>query len=213
MLHFGDVLVGLIETVLTGRIKLRCSVFVLVLRYHLFAAAAVACQRGAGKDGVGHNDARPHEGGDQRDKSAGVASGVCYPFGILYRIVRVEKFGKTVCPGCICSVCGGRVNYGGVGIVNKRNRLYRRSIGQTKKSYIRKVIIEEGVTTVGDNAFAYCTSMTEITIPKRVTEIGNYAFRDCEMLTIYCEAKAAPATWANHWNIFCRPVVWDYKAK
>lgn len=77
---------------------------------------------------------------------------------------------------------------------------------------LRSFDIPAYVTSVGDNAFAYCTSMTEITIPKRVTEIGNYAFRDCEMLTIYCEAKAAPATWANHWNIFCRPVVWDYKA-
>lgn len=78
---------------------------------------------------------------------------------------------------------------------------------------LRSFDIPASVTTVGDSAFAYCTSLTKVTIPKTVMQIGNYAFRECDALTIYCEAKAAPATWANHWNIFCLPVVWDYKAE
>ena len=45
------------------------------------------------------------------------------------------------------------------------------------KSYsnkIKSVIIEEGVTSIGKNAFRYC-SVTSITIPNSVTSIGERA--------------------------------------
>ena len=48
---------------------------------------------------------------------------------------------------------------------------------------IEKVVIEEGVTSIGDNAFKDCTSLTEAEIPDTVTEIGNSAFEGCESLT------------------------------
>ena len=47
---------------------------------------------------------------------------------------------------------------------------------------ITKVMIEEGVTSIGDNAFAACEKLTEIEIPKTVTEIGDDVFSGCEAL-------------------------------
>ena len=39
------------------------------------------------------------------------------------------------------------------------------------------------VTTIGDSAFDYCSSLTSITIPNSVTSIGSGAFGDCSSLT------------------------------
>ena len=39
------------------------------------------------------------------------------------------------------------------------------------------------VTSIGDNAFYYCTSLTSVTIPTSVTSIGDYAFYRCTSLT------------------------------
>ena len=49
------------------------------------------------------------------------------------------------------------------------------------------------VTSIGDSAFLYCSSLTSITIPESVTSIGNRAFADCRSLnTIYLEATTPP---------------------
>ena len=39
------------------------------------------------------------------------------------------------------------------------------------------------VTTIGDEAFRYCRSLTSVTIPDSVTTIGHYAFYGCSSLT------------------------------
>ena len=48
---------------------------------------------------------------------------------------------------------------------------------------ISSVIIEEGVTSIGDYAFYNCSGLTSITIPNSVTSIGYCAFSDCSGLT------------------------------
>ncbi len=48
---------------------------------------------------------------------------------------------------------------------------------------ISSVIIDEGVTSIGDSAFMFCESLAEITIPSSVTSIGNRAFQCCGGLT------------------------------
>ena len=47
---------------------------------------------------------------------------------------------------------------------------------------INKVIIGEGVTEIGNYAFAECSKLTNITIPSSVTSIGERAFMGCKRL-------------------------------
>ncbi len=48
---------------------------------------------------------------------------------------------------------------------------------------IRKIVIEDGVTSIGANAFTYFPNLTTVEIPNSVTAIGNYAFWHCASLT------------------------------
>ena len=50
-------------------------------------------------------------------------------------------------------------------------------------SDVKKIVIEDGVTSVGDYAFRSCNNLTSITIPDSVTSIGNSAFYNCSSLT------------------------------
>ena len=48
---------------------------------------------------------------------------------------------------------------------------------------IKKVIIENGVTSIGEDAFSNCKSLSSITIPNSVVSINQYAFYNCSSLT------------------------------
>lgn len=44
-------------------------------------------------------------------------------------------------------------------------------------------VIPDGVTNIGERAFAECTSLTSVTIPDSVTSIGNFIFAYSKPLT------------------------------
>ena len=48
---------------------------------------------------------------------------------------------------------------------------------------IKRIIIGDGVTTIGQDAFRDCSSLTSVTIPNSVTTIGDGAFSGCSFLT------------------------------
>lgn len=48
---------------------------------------------------------------------------------------------------------------------------------------IKSIIINDGVTSIGSDAFYECSSLKTIVIPESVTSIGRSAFRDCTSLT------------------------------
>ena len=53
----------------------------------------------------------------------------------------------------------------------------------SQRESIKNVIIENGVTNIGNCAFFGCTNLTSVTIPKSVTSIGFAAFVNCSRLT------------------------------
>ena len=46
---------------------------------------------------------------------------------------------------------------------------------------INKVVVQEGVTTIGDYAFANLSYVTSVTIPSSITSIGAHAFEKCRL--------------------------------
>jgi hypothetical protein len=51
------------------------------------------------------------------------------------------------------------------------------------QEYIDTIVMETGVTSIGNYAFYYCTSPTLVIIPNSVTSIGDHAFYSCIGLT------------------------------
>ena len=45
-----------------------------------------------------------------------------------------------------------------------------------RDSGVKRIIVGDSVTTIGEYAFSYCSSLTSITIPNSVTTIKEYAF-------------------------------------
>ena len=52
---------------------------------------------------------------------------------------------------------------------------------RTYANDIKKVVVQEGVTTIGDHAFANLSYVTSVTIPSSITSIGAHAFEKCRL--------------------------------
>ena len=108
----------------------------------------------------------------------------------------------------LCAVCAGAETYGDleysvlddgtveitdyngiaktVDIPEKINGKSVTSIGNCAFRYctsLKSITIPNSVMEVGSSAFSGCSSLTSITIPNSVTEIGVYAFKGCTSLT------------------------------
>ena len=75
----------------------------------------------------------------------------------------------------------GTLTISGTGAMTKYNSSNRPWYNY--RSSIKKVVINNGVTSIGDYAFYGCTGLTSITIPNSVTSIGYQAFFFCKRLT------------------------------
>ena len=56
--------------------------------------------------------------------------------------------------------------------------------GKVNELMIPKTLDGHEVTSIGNEAFYYCTSLTSVTIPDSVTSIGDEAFTECTSLTL-----------------------------
>ncbi|GHT52484.1 hypothetical protein AGMMS49982_12860 [Bacteroidia bacterium] len=68
----------------------------------------------------------------------------------------------------------------------------------SNRASITTLVINSGVTGIGDDAFSDCYNLTgALTIPNSVTSIGNYAFYDCGELTLVSIPNSVVAIGAN----------------
>ena len=77
---------------------------------------------------------------------------------------------------------------------NQSNTYYKYTPWYISRNSLKQIVLEEGIKSIGQYAFADCSNLSEIKIPNSVTTIGASAFKNCsglKELTIPCSAKIA----------------------
>lgn len=99
-------------------------------------------------------------------------------------------------------VCGSHLTYSlsrnGILTVSGRGAMTRFDAPESvpwyeTRAYIKRVDIENGVSTVSAFAFADCPALTAVNLGSDVIAIGRNAFRDCPSLAAFTVAPAARA--------------------
>lgn len=75
----------------------------------------------------------------------------------------------------------GVLTFSGSGEINDYS--YSNNSPFYKNANIKTVKIGTGITTIGNELFSGCSSLTEVTIPDSVTRIGKSAFKGCSSLS------------------------------
>ena len=66
------------------------------------------------------------------------------------------------------------------------------------KNEIKVIEVEEGVTSICEEAFANCSNLETVVIPSTMEKIGKKAFFKCGAVKdVYCYAVAEDLTWVN----------------
>lgn len=73
------------------------------------------------------------------------------------------------------------MNYNNITLIKNKTPNFNKLINGTITTVSESEL--GNIQSIGNNAFAYCTSLTSITIPNSVTSIGKQAFYRCEDLT------------------------------
>lgn len=87
-------------------------------------------------------------------------------------------------------VCGAEVTWtlspSGVLTISGKGEIddcsYGRAPWKDERDSIKSVIVEEGVTGIGNNAFYWCRELTNVQLPESLVTIGDYAFENCSRL-------------------------------
>lgn len=114
--------------------------------------------------------------------------------GILVTLIMTIGLMPTTAFAAVTSAldANGTLTISGEGAISSND------ISSYNKSDITAVVIEEGVTTIGNYAFSGCSSLEAVQIPASVTAIGNYAFSGCTSLTtVRYEGTTAPSAGRN----------------
>ena len=83
--------------------------------------------------------------------------------------------------------CGENVYFSlseeGVLTISGSGDMYNSDRDEWEKSDVKKAVIEEGVTSIGDSAFYGCENLEVVELPEGIEKIGAYAFGECTALT------------------------------
>ena len=73
-----------------------------------------------------------------------------------------------------------------------------------EETTLTSITIPDGVTCIGDLAFAYCSELSSVTIPDSVTVIGDSVFHQCEQL-----ATINYGGTVEEWNAVVKDAYWN----
>ncbi len=94
--------------------------------------------------------------------------------------------GECVC-GLVCGTCGADGDNlkwtleNGVLTISGTGAMANEQMWEDYINDITSVVMENGVTSIGGNAFRDCTSLNSVTIPESVASIGDYAFENIKV--------------------------------
>ena len=84
------------------------------------------------------------------------------------------------------SIAGATIVFEGSGELTKEDVEEKLSGYELDGNF--KVVIKEGITGIGDSAFAHCDNLKVVEIPSGVNQIGRNAFNGCKNLTLSVRA-------------------------
>jgi hypothetical protein len=130
-------------------------------------------------------------------KSVKVSNEYCYDY-FKDKVTNIAFYGANASADGRCLIVNGELQrFIGKGIAQYSIPNGVTSIGDyafANCSRLTNITIPESVTHIGERAFRNCSSLTNITIPESVTHIGDWAFRGCGNPTsITCSATTPPA--------------------
>ena len=77
---------------------------------------------------------------------------------------------------------------------------FRAAVGNDYIDRELKVVVEDGVANIGDQAFCYCYTLTSMIVPNSVTSVGTLAFGDTGLTSVYFEGNAPSVTEASSYD-------------